>query len=45
MMYYYFYILLELIFYKFVKNIWIYVDVWQKTAKFCKAVIFQLKNK
>ena len=24
---------------------WIHVDVWQKPTKFCKAVIFQLKNK
>ena len=23
----------------------IHVDVWQKPAQFCKAVIFQLKNK
>ena len=23
----------------------IYVDVWQKPTQFCKAVIFQLKNK
>ena len=23
---------------------WIHVDVWQKPTKFCKAVIFQLKN-
>ena len=22
-----------------------YVDVWQKTTKFCKAIIFQFKNK
>ena len=23
----------------------IHVDVWQKTTKFCKAIILQLKNK
>jgi len=23
----------------------IFVDAWQKTTKFCKAIIFQLKNK
>ena len=23
----------------------IHVDVWQKTTKFCKAIIFQLKSK
>ena len=23
----------------------IYIDIWQKTTKFCKAIILQLKNK
>ena len=23
----------------------VHVDVWQKTTKFCKAIILQLKNK
>ena len=27
-------------------HLWlIHVDVWQKTANFCKAIILQLKNK